>query len=172
VTPPSQVSVTVALPKAFSMAMALGLHVVIVPLEGVPVVVITGPVVSAFQVIILVAVAVLPQLSVAVHVRVWDLLQVGPVMALSADVTVADPPQLSVAVAVPKAVMMAALRGLHPILVVDPLGPLVREIVGGVVLDFQVTVLLMGTAENPQALVAVQVLVWDLVQVPVIALSR
>lgn len=77
----SQVLLTVAVPRALLMVAALGLQVVMMPLEGVPVATRIG-VVSAVHVAVRVTVLVLPQASVAVHVRVWDLVQL-PVTALS-----------------------------------------------------------------------------------------
>ena len=58
----------------------------------------------------------LPQASVAVNVLVCDLLHV-PVTA-SLDVIVGEPVQLSVAVALPSAAVIADAAGLHPSAVV------------------------------------------------------
>jgi len=66
-----QASVAVALPNAATIAAEVGLHPRL-PLAGVPVAVIVGPVTSAVQVAVLEVVAVLPQASVAVNVRVCE----------------------------------------------------------------------------------------------------
>jgi len=63
-------SLTVALPKAESMAEADGLQAVIFPFAGVPVAVITGAVTSNVQVAVREVLDELPQPSVAVHVLV------------------------------------------------------------------------------------------------------
>ena len=61
-------SVAVAVPKAASITVTLGLHVVIV--NVVPVAVMTGAIESAFQVTVLDTDEVFPQASVAVQVLV------------------------------------------------------------------------------------------------------
>ena len=63
-------SVAVAVPKAPSIAPAVGLHPRFAPLATVPPVVNVGGVRSAIQLIVLDAVEVLPQASLAVHVLV------------------------------------------------------------------------------------------------------
>ena len=66
-----QASDTVALPSAATIVAEVGLHPR-VPLAGVPVAVMVGPVTSAVHVAVLDVVAVLPQPSVAVNVLVCD----------------------------------------------------------------------------------------------------
>ena len=73
---------------------------------------------SAVQVTVLAAVAVLPATSVAVHVLVCDIVQV-PVGSLSLDVIEADP-QSSVAVAEPSAASISDASGLQPNVSVVP----------------------------------------------------
>ena len=65
-----QLSVAVAVPKAASMVAAVGLQPKSALLAVDPVVVITGTVLSKFQLMVRKAVAVLPQASLAVHVLV------------------------------------------------------------------------------------------------------
>ena len=65
-----QLSVAVAVPSAASIRAAEGLQVVIVPLAGVPVAVITGAVVSKVHVAVRDAEEVFPQASDAIHVLV------------------------------------------------------------------------------------------------------
>lgn len=103
-----QLSVAVALPRAASMAAAVGLHV---KLSVDPVAVITGGVTSFGQVTVRDAVDVLMP-SVAVHVRVCEY--VLPVSTTDAVATVsAGVPQLSVAVALPRAASIAVAVGLQ-----------------------------------------------------------
>jgi hypothetical protein len=126
----------------------------------VPVAMITGGVVSSDHVTVREVDAVFPQASVAVKVLVWDLLQV-PVMDELIKVTVGVL-QPSDAEAVPSAASISAVVGLQPRVNVVP----EAMITGAVVLSVQVTE--RETLELlPQASVDVQVLVCDLVQVPV-----
>ena len=74
---------------------------------------ITGAVISAVHVTVLVSVAVLPQASVAVNVLVCDLLHDVLTIFPSLDDTVGVP-QASVAVALPSAALIAAAVGLQP----------------------------------------------------------
>ena len=99
---PVQLSVAVALPRAAAICAAVGLQPSVV---AVPVAVITGGVVSTVQVTVRVALAALPQASVALNVRVWELAQPLTVTALSLVLTVALPLQSSVAVALPRAAL-------------------------------------------------------------------
>src|SRR5256885_1313296 len=72
-----------------------------------------GSVVSTTQLAVReTGVAALPQASVRVHVRLWERLQPVTVMALSVEVGLTLP-QLSVAVAVPRAASIAAAVGLQ-----------------------------------------------------------
>ena len=75
--------------------------------------VITGAVISAVHVTVLVSVAVLPQPSIAINVLVCDLEQPVDVIGPSLDDTVGVP-QASVAVALPSAALIAAAEGLQP----------------------------------------------------------
>jgi hypothetical protein len=75
--------------------------------------VITGAVISAVHVTVLVSVAVLPQPSVAINVLVCDLLHDVLTILPSLDDTVGVP-QASVAVADPSAALIAAADGLQP----------------------------------------------------------
>src|SRR5262245_64696807 len=73
-----------------------------------------GGVISNVQVTVRDAVPTLPQLSVALHVRVCDLAQpVLPTAPSDAD-GVSVPSQLSEAVALPRALLIVAVDGLHP----------------------------------------------------------
>ena len=75
-----QLSVAVALPRAASLAAALGLQPSV---KVVPVAVTTGSVVSSVQVTVRLAVPVLPQASVELNVRVCERLQPLLLTALS-----------------------------------------------------------------------------------------
>jgi hypothetical protein len=129
---------------------AAGLHTNVV---GVPPVVNVGGVTSAVHVMVLEAVAELPQASLAVNVLVWvrthPLVDIDP----SEEETVGVP-QPSVAVAVPRAALISEACGLHAKERVVP--PVV--IVGGVISAVQVTVL-EAVALLPQPSTAVNVLV-------------
>ena len=74
---------------------------------------ITGAVISAVHVTVLESVAVLPQASVAINVLVCDLEQPVDVIGPSFELTVGVP-QASVAVAEPRAALIAAAVGLQP----------------------------------------------------------
>src|SRR5207244_542831 len=107
--PTVQLSVALALPRAASMAAASGLQP---SASVVPVAVITGGVVSTVQVTVReTAAAGLPHASLTFHVRVCDRLQPVLVTTLSEAVGVPTA-QLSVAVAVPRAALIAAASGL------------------------------------------------------------
>ena len=79
----------------------------------VPPVMMAGTVLSAVHVTVLEAVAVLPQTSIAVHVLVCDREQEVVTIEPSLDVNV-EPPQSSVAVAVPSAALISLATGLQP----------------------------------------------------------
>ena len=117
-----QLSVAVAVPKAASIVAVDGLQPKSALLAVEPVAVITGIVLSKVQLMVREAVAVFPQASLANHVLVWVRKQ--PVLPTVPDVGAGVIfPQLSVAVAVPKAASMVAADGLHPrlaLLAVDP----------------------------------------------------
>ena len=95
-----------------------------------------GGVKSAVHVIVLDAVDVLPQKSLAVNVLVWVRVHVLLDTRPSLDVTVGVP-QASVAVAVPRAPLISEAEGLQPSVVVVP--PVVS--VGGVTSTIHVIVL-------------------------------
>ena len=150
-----QPSVAVADPSAASIAAVVGLHERV---NVVPVAVITGAIVSSVQLIVLVtAVAILPQASVAFHVLVWVRAQ--PLLVIiDVDTVGVTGPQASVALAVPKAKSIAPAVGLHPrlaLLAVDP----VAVITGAMVSRVQLIVLVTAAAILPQASVAFQVLI-------------
>src|SRR6187399_95680 len=113
-----------AVPSAAFISAADGLHPSVVV---VPPVVITGAVMSAIHVIVLTAVAVLPQPSIAVHVLVCERSHPLELTVPSREVTVGVP-HASDADAVPRAAFISAAVGLHPSVVVVP--PVVRT--GGV----------------------------------------
>jgi hypothetical protein len=149
-----QLSVAVAVPRAASMAAAIGLQPSV---KVVPVAVITGASESRVQVTILETdTATLPQASVAVQVllceREQPIITTEPVLA--AGVT---GPQLSVAVAVPRAESIAPAVGLQASVKVVP----VAVMTGASESRVQVTVLDTDTATLPQASVAVHVLVCE-----------
>jgi len=126
--------------------------------SGVCVTVITGGVISAVHVTVLVSEAVLPQPSTAVKVLVCDLEQPVDVTRPSEEFTVGVP-HASVAVAVPSAALIAAADGLQP----GGSGVCVTVITGGVISAVHVTVL-VSEAVLPQPSTAVNVLVCDLEQ--------
>src|SRR5678815_1636956 len=144
-----QGSVALAVPSAALISLADGLHPSV---NVVPPVVNVGGVTSAIQVIVLAAVAVLPQPSIAVNVlvcvRSQPLLPIDPSEELTVGV-----PQGSVALAVPSAALISLADGLHPSVVVVP--PVVRT--GGVTSAIQVIVL-AAVAVLPQASITVNVL--------------
>jgi hypothetical protein len=113
-----QPSEAVALPRAASISEAVGLH----PSEVVvPVAVITGGVRSAVHVTVLDVVAVLPQSSMAVNVLVCEAEHEELATAPSVNETEVVP-QPSEAVAVPRAALISEAVGLHPRLLVVPVG--------------------------------------------------
>ena len=87
-----------------------------------------GGVLSAVHVTVLEAVAVLPQTSIAVQVRVCDREQVFVAIGPSLGVNV-EPPQSSVAVAVPSAALISLETGLHPKVNVVPEGVMVTAVI-------------------------------------------
>ena len=87
-----QLSVAVALPSAASICAAVGLQPRFAPSATEPVAVITGAVVSAFQLMVRLVLLLLPHRSVELKVRVWLLMQ-SPLTAPSLAVTVLVPSQ-------------------------------------------------------------------------------
>jgi len=152
-----QASVAVAVPSAALISEAEGLQPKVFV---VPVAVITGAIRSLVHVIVLTAVAVLPQASTAVNVLVCVCEQ-DPVTGPSINVSVGIP-QASVAVAVPSAAVISEAEGLHPRVKAVP----VVVIVGGTRSLVHVIVL-TAVAVLPQASTAVNVLVWVCEQDPV-----
>ncbi len=156
-----QASVAVAEPSAalISDAVALQPSDVVVPLA-----VIAGGVLSLIHVTVLEVVAVLPQASLAVNVLVCDTPHafVEVVVGASAGVTVTAP-QASVPVADPKAALISEAEGLQPRVVVVP-----TAVIDGGVLSAVHTTVLDVVAVLPQASLAVNVLVCDAEQLPVI----
>jgi len=145
-----QASATVAVPKAESIAVAVGLQAKV---NVVPVAVITGAIVSTVQVIVLETdAAALPHASVAVQVRVCILVhpvtETVPVVALGV-----IGPHASATVAVPRAESIAVAVGLQAKVNVVP----VAVITGAIVSTVQVIVLETDAAALPHASVAVQV---------------
>jgi hypothetical protein len=145
-----QPSVAVAVPNALLISPADGLHPRLVE---VPPVVNTGAVRSTTHVTVRDAVDVLPQKSLAVHVLVCERLHPSVVTLPSAEDTVGVP-QPSVAVAVPRALLISPADGLQQRLVVVP--PVVST--GGVRSTTQVTVR-EAVDVLPQKSLAVHVLV-------------
>ena len=145
-----QASAAVAVPSALFISAADGLQPRAVV---VPPVVTTGAVLSAVHVIVLDAVAVLPQTSLTVNVLVCEREQLVLVILPSLEVTVVLP-HASVADAVPKAALRSAADGLHPNVVVLP--PVVIE---GIALSADHVIVLAAVAVLPQASLAVHVLV-------------
>ena len=147
-----QASVAVAVPSAALISAAVGLQpsVVVVP-PGV----ITGAVLSPNQVIVLDAVAVLPQPSLAVNILVWEREQLLLEILPSLEVMVVLP-QASVAVAVPSAALISAADGLQPNVVVVPL-----VVITGAVLSADHVIVLDAVAVLPHASIAVNVLVCE-----------
>ena len=139
-----------AVPNAASIAAVAGLH----PRVAVaPVTVIVGGTISDVQVTVEDAVDELLHASVAVHILVCEREHPDEVTVPSVDVNVGVP-QLSLAVATPKAASIAAVVGLHPRVAVAP----VIVIAGGVRSDVQVTAE-DAVAVFPHASVAIHVLV-------------
>jgi hypothetical protein len=145
-------SVAVAVPSAAFMSPPEGLHPSVVV---VPPVVITGAVLSAVHVIVLDAVAVLPQASIAVHVLVCvrEQLLLDTLPSLEVIVVL---PQASVAVAVPIAALISPAEGLHPSVVVEP-----PVVITGAVLSNDHVIVLEAVAVLPQASIAIHVLVCE-----------
>ena len=104
-----QASVADADPNAPVIAVEVGLHPSV---TGVYVPVNTGEVTSSLHVTVLVMVDVLPHASIAVNVLVWDLLQVP--LTEPSDELIVGVAQASLAVAVPKAAVIAVEVGLQP----------------------------------------------------------
>src|SRR6266446_6518030 len=109
--PTPQLSVAVAVPRAASISVAVGLQP---RARAVPLAEITGGVLSAVQVAVRVtSVAALPQASNTFHLRVCERPQVL-VFTTESVVAVGVPtPQLSVAVAVPRAASISVAVGLR-----------------------------------------------------------
>ena len=145
-------SVAVALPRAALISAADGLQPNVVV---VPPVVTTGAVLSPVHVIVLDAVAVLPQASLTVNVLVCEREQLVLVILPSLDVIVVLP-HASVAVAVPRAALISAADGLHPNVVVAP-----PVVIDGIALSADHVIVLDAVAVLPQASLAVHVLVWE-----------
>ena len=141
-------SVAVAVPSALLISPVVGLHPSVVV---VPPVTITGAVLSAVHVTVLDAVAVLPQASLAVQVLVCEREQLVLEILPSLEVIVVLP-HASVAVAVPSALLISAVEGLQPSVVVVP--PVVMD--GAMLSAVHVTVR-DAVAVLPQASTAVQV---------------
>jgi hypothetical protein len=120
-----QVSVAVALPRAASICAAVGLQPAF---NVVPLAVMIGRPVSTVQVTVRLMLALSPHASVAVKVRVCDRAHPVEVMLPSEELTVAVP-QVSDAVALPNALLIALADGLQPRERVVP----VAVTVGGVV---------------------------------------
>src|SRR5688572_15529224 len=144
-----QASVAVAVPSALLISLAAGLHPRVFV---VPPVVITGAVRSAVHVTVLAADEVLLQASLATHVLVWErphpLLLTLPSLTLKVGA-----PQLSLAEAVPRALLISLAAGLHPsVFVVPPV------VITGAVLS-AVTVNVALQVAVPQVLVAVKITV-------------
>jgi hypothetical protein len=110
VKPEEQLSVTLAVPKALSISVAVGLHIAMVVGE---VSVITGLVVSLVKLTVCEAVPVLPHASVTVHVLVTECMHPDPVSAPNVPVAVSPAEQLSVTLAVPNALPISVADGLH-----------------------------------------------------------
>jgi hypothetical protein len=156
-----QASVAVAVPSAAFMSPTEGLHSSVVV---VPPVVIAGAVLSKDHVIVLEAVAVLPQASLAVHVLVCEREQLLLVTLPSLEVIVVLP-QASVAVAVPRAALISPAEGLQPSVVVVP-----PVVITGAVLSKDHVIVLEAIAVLPQASIAVHVLVCEREQLLLVTL--
>ena len=126
-------SVAVADPNAALISLAAGLQ----PSDvDVPFAVISGGVRSSIHLAVLDTVAVLPHPSLAVKVLTWSRAHPVLITGPSLCVTVGMPPQLSVAVAVPSALLISLADGLHPRKLLMP--PDVST--GGVTSSIQLTV--------------------------------
>ena len=148
-----QASVAVAVPNARSMADAEGLHP---SASELPEFEMNGAVTSTVHVTVRDAVDVVPQPSLAVQVLVWERPHPLFCMAPSFCVNVVAP-QASLAVAVPKALVMSDAAGLQPNDKAVP--PVV--IIGGDVSSVQFAVR-DAVDVFPQPSVASHVLVCDL----------
>ena len=152
-----QLSVAVAVPKAASIVAAVGLQPMFPLLAMDPVAVMDGAVRSKVQLMVREALDVLLHASIAVHDLVCVRMQ--PLLAMTPSATIGVTlPQLSVAVAVPKAASIVAADGLQPrwaLLVVEP----VEVITGAVVSNVQLMVR-DALAVFPHASLAFHVLVW------------
>ena len=151
-----QASVAVAVPRALVMDDADGLHPRPV---AVPPLVIVGAVLSLVHVIVFDIVEVLLHPSLAVKVLVCDRVHEVLDTAPSVEVIVRDPPQPSVAVALPRAMLISEASGLHPIPCVayNPVKA------GGLLSDVHVIVL-DAVDVLPHASLAVNVLVCERLQ--------
>src|SRR5436190_6757566 len=123
-------SVAEAVPKAPSIAAAVGLHPRFAPLATVPPVVNVGGVRSAIQLIVLDAVEVLPQASVALNEVDSDLEQPSLDTEPSTGVDKIGLLHASVAEAVPKAPSIAAAVGLHHSIALLATVPPIANVVG------------------------------------------
>ena len=151
-------SVAVAVPNAPLISPADGLHASVVP---VPPAVSTGGVRSSIQLTVLDAVDVLSHPSLAVNVLVC--VRTHPVLVtLLLLCVIVGTPHASVAVAVPNAPLISPADGLHPSDV--PVPPVVSS--GGVRSAVHVIVLCV-VAVLPHASLAVNVRVWESVQLTV-----
>ena len=154
-------SVAVAVPSAALISAADGLQpsVVVVPLA-----VIDGAVLSTDQVIVLDAVAVLPQTSLAVNVLVCEREQLLLATLPSLEVIVVLP-HASVADALPSAPLISAADGLQPSVVVVP-----PVVIDGAELSAVHVIVLDAVAVLPQASLIVNVLVCEREQVLLVML--
>ena len=109
VNPVEQLSLTVAVPNAELIWLAVGLHGGVVA----AVTVITGVVTSLVKVIVCVCVPVLLHASITVQLLVTDLMQPVPCSGPSTELAVNPVEQLSLTVAVPNALVICAAVGLH-----------------------------------------------------------
>ena len=153
VSPVEQLSLTVAVPNAPVICAAVGLHVGLVA----AVTLITGAVTSLVKVIVWVTVPVFPHASVAVHVRVIDLEHPVPCSAPSTEVAVNPDEQLSLTVGVPKAELICDAVGLHAGLLEEV------TVIAGARTSLVNVMVCVTVPVFPQASVALQVLVIDLV---------
>jgi hypothetical protein len=154
-----QASVAVAEPSAAFISLAVVLQPSV---NVVPVAVITGGVRSPVHVTVLAVVAIFPQSSIAVNVRVCDTVQPSVEVVVGASSELMDTvPQPSLPDAVPRAALISVADGLQPRVVVVPLA----TIVGGVRSIIQLIVL-DAVAVLPQASIAVNVLVCEAEQLP------
>jgi len=156
-------SVAVAEPSAAAMAAEPGLHP---SAKGEPVALIVGTVLSSVHVALREVVAVLPQTSVAVNIRVCERKHPVVTIAPSPEVTLGVP-QLSDADALPNAALIASVDGLQPRV---PLVGVPVALIVGTMLSFAHCTRRDAVAVLPQASVAVNVLVCDFTQSPVMPL--